>query len=151
MYWMGPRVKTKRRQVEIRAEQDVWLAVGLGTMLARELGMESADCARVETAISEIARNALLHGGGGCVSIEQVTESARCGLRVCAQDVGPGITDTVRALEDGFSTLNSLGIGLGVTKRLMDDFAIRSHPGWGTVITATKWKRNGYVGRKITR
>lgn len=139
---------TKRRRVKIQAEHDVWLAVGLGTMLAHELGMERADCARVETAISEMARNALLHGGGGSISIEQVIESARMGVRVCAQDMGPGIADTVQALEDGFTTQNSLGIGLGVTRRLMDDFSIRSHPGWGTVITATRWKRNGSAETK---
>ena len=54
-------------------------------------------------------------------------------------DSGPGIANVCTALQDGFTTAKSLGIGLGVVKRMMDDFSIRSHPGWGTVMTAVKW------------
>ena len=62
-----------------------------------------------------------------------------------ATDTGPGMADVSKALQDGYSTQNSLGIGLGVTKRLMDDVAIRSHPGWGTVVTVTKWLSDGHT------
>ena len=131
--------RAKCRQIDIETEREVWLAVGIGVGIARELGLEKTDCVRIETVMSEIAHNVLLHGGGGTVSIEAVTERDRCGLRICAQDSGPGIADISRALEDGYTTQNGLGIGLGVAKRMMDDVAIRSHLGWGTIVTVTKW------------
>jgi serine/threonine-protein kinase RsbT len=129
------------RLIDVRAEQDVWLVIAAGTGMARELGMVEADCARVETVLSELAHNIFVHGGGGTVKIGPVIEDQRHGLRICAQDTGPGIQDVSHALQDGFTTRSSLGIGLGITKRMMDDMAIRSHPGWGTVVTVTKWLR----------
>ena len=133
----------KYRQIKIEAEHQVWLAVSIGADIARQLGMVEADRVRIETVISEMANNMLLHAGQGVIRIEAVTARNRQGLRVRATDAGPGMADVSRALQDGYSTQNSLGIGLGVTKRLMDDVAIRSHPGWGTVVTVTKWLSNG--------
>jgi serine/threonine-protein kinase RsbT len=139
---MAPK-ETRYRRMDVRTEHDVWLVIGVGTSMAQELGLMEADCTRVETVISELAHNVLLHGGGGTVTIDPVSRDKRFGIRICARDSGPGITDVSRALEDGFTTRDSLGIGLGVTKRMMDDVAIRSHPGWGTVVTVTKWASNG--------
>ena len=127
------------RHIEIQSQREVWLAISAGAGVARELGLEQADCVRIETVISELAHNVLLHGGGGTIHIKTVSEGERQGLRICARDSGPGISDISQALEDGFTTQDSLGIGLGVTTRMMDDVAIRSHPGWGTVVTVTKW------------
>jgi serine/threonine-protein kinase RsbT len=131
--------KAKYHQIEIEAEHQVWLAVSIGADIARQLGMIEADRVRIETVISEMANNVLLHAGQGTISIEAVSDENRQGVRVQATDTGPGMADVSKALQDGYSTQNSLGIGLGVTKRLMDDVAIRSHPGWGTVVTVTKW------------
>ena len=144
---MMPKIAAKPRRIEIRAEREVWLAISAGASAARELGLEQADCVRIETVISELAHNVLLHGGGGTVDIKAVSEGERQGLRICARDAGPGIPDISQALKDGFTTQDSLGIGLGVTKRMMDDVAIRSHPGWGTVITVTKWINDRHTGQ----
>ncbi len=127
------------RQIKVKGEHDIWLAVGTGSGLARAQGFSEADRARVETVISELAHNLLLHGGGGQITVSPVREGNRRGIQVQAVDSGPGIRDVAEALRDGYTTGNGLGIGLGVVKRMMDDFAIRSHPGWGTTITATKW------------
>jgi serine/threonine-protein kinase RsbT len=127
------------RRIDIERQQDIWFCVGEGARLARELGMTETDRVRVETAISELAHNVLLHGGGGTITVSLVDRESKYGVRVCARDCGPGIPDVSKALEDGFTTGNSLGIGLGIAKRMMDDVAIRSHPGWGTIITVTKW------------
>lgn len=129
----------QRHQVEIEQERDVWLAIGVAASLARQLEFTDADRTRVETVVSEMAHNVLSHGGGGTITIEAAAENGRRGLRLCARDQGPGMPDVSLALQDGFTTADSLGIGLGVTERLMDDVAIRSHPGWGTVITVVKW------------
>ena len=132
------------RRIDINNEQEVWLAIGIGAGVAREMGLADADRVRIETVIAEMAHNVFLHGGGGTITIEPVVEDHRHGLRIRAKDAGPGMADVSQALRDGFSTLNSLGIGLGVTKRMMDDVAIRSYPGWGTIVTVTKWVRNGH-------
>jgi serine/threonine-protein kinase RsbT len=144
---MTLKTKTKCHQIDIDAERAVWLAVNTGASIARELGLTETDRVRIETVISEMAHNVLLHGGGGMLEIEAVEENDRRGLRIRAKDTGPGIADVSEALRDGFSTQNSLGIGLGVTKRMMDDVAIRSCPGWGTVVTVTKWLGNGREDR----
>jgi serine/threonine-protein kinase RsbT len=131
--------RTKKRRINVKRECDVWLAVGAAVDVAQEMGLNEADRVRVETVISEMAHNVVVHGGGGSIEIGLVVENKRCGLRICARDYGPGIRDVSQALEDGYTTQNSLGIGLGVTKRLMDDVAIRSHPGWGTTVTVVQW------------
>ena len=137
--------KTKHHhRIDIDAEQKVWLAIGVGAGMAREMGLADVDRVRIETVISEMAHNLFLHAGGGTITIEPVAANHRQGLRIQAKDTGPGMADVSQALLDGFSTQDSLGIGLGVTKRMMDDVAIRSHPGWGTIVTVTKWVRNGH-------
>jgi serine/threonine-protein kinase RsbT len=130
-----------RRQVKIQAERDVWIAVAAGVHMAREAGFSVPDCTRIETTILELARNILVHAGEGTITLALVSQRERRGLQVCAADSGPGIESVSKALQNGFSTKGSLGIGLGVAMRMMDDLAIRSHPGWGTVATAIKWNR----------
>ena len=129
------------RRIKIIAERDVLIAGSTAATLAQKAELSGTDCARVETCVSELARNLLVHANGGTLTLELVSEANRTGLRVCAMDSGPGISDVSRALQDGFTTQSSLGIGLGVAKRMMDDFSICSHPGWGTSITAVKWNR----------
>ena len=126
-------------RIDVESERDVWSSIREGARMARDLDMTEADCVRVETVISELAHNIFLHGGGGIISLSQIGEDTRHGLRIRAQDSGPGIRCIGQALQDGYTTGDSLGIGLGIIRRMMDDVAIRSHPGWGTVITVTKW------------
>lgn len=133
--------QSQYRRIEVRAERDVLLAAAASAAMAREAGFLAADCARIETAVSELARNQVAHAAGGVVDLEIISNGRFWGMRVCAIDSGRGIEDVNIALQDGYTTRNTLGIGLGVAKRMMDDFSIRSHPGWGTQITAIKWKR----------
>lgn len=135
--------KAKPRQIEVRAEHDVWLAVGAVIAAAQELEIAETDRVRLETVISELAHNVFLHGGGGSIRVESANELGRYGLRIRAQDAGPGIPDVSLALQDGYTTSDTLGIGMGVTFRLMDDVAIRSYPEWGTIVIVTKWLDNG--------
>ena len=107
--------------------------------LAIEVGFSLVDQTKVVTAASELARNALEHGGGGRARIEVVTNGLRRGLRMTFEDEGPGIADVQLALQDGYTTGHSLGLGLGGAKRLVTEFAIVSRPGEGTRISATRW------------
>jgi serine/threonine-protein kinase RsbT len=67
------------------------------------------------------------------------SKHGRKGIVVVASDDGPGIPDIEQAMQDGFSTGRSLGLGLPGARRLMDEFEIVSEPGKGTTITMRKW------------
>jgi serine/threonine-protein kinase RsbT len=98
------------------------------------------DQTKIVTAASEIARNTIDHGGGGTLRIEVLREGQRCGVRLTFADQGPGIADIALAMTDGFTTARGLGLGLSGSKRLCNEFAIKSAPGRGTVVTLARWK-----------
>lgn len=105
-----------------------------------DLGFSLVDQTKIVTAASELARNALLHGGGGTAVIEVFRDGSRRGLRLTFEDAGPGIPDIQQAMRDGFSTVGGLGLGLSGAKRLSNEFAITSAPGRGTRVTIARWK-----------
>jgi serine/threonine-protein kinase RsbT len=107
---------------------------------AVELGFSLVDQTKIVTAASELARNTLLHGGGGRAVMEIVSDGIRRGLRLVFEDTGPGIADIQLAMKDGYSTGGGLGLGLSGAKRLSNEFAIRSVPGGGTTVVITRWK-----------
>ena len=103
-------------------------------------GFSLVDQTKIVTAASELARNTLDYGGGGEVEVQVLANGARSGLRLSFVDRGPGIPDIERALTDGFTSGNGLGLGLGGAKRLSSEFSIDSKPGAGTRVTITRWK-----------
>ena len=105
-----------------------------------EEGFGLVDQTKMVTAASELARNAVDYAGGGVARLEQLVEGARVGLRITFTDHGPGIPDLELALTDGYTTGNGLGMGLGGSRRLVNEFAIESSPGQGTVVTVTRWR-----------
>jgi serine/threonine-protein kinase RsbT len=107
---------------------------------AVELGLNLVDQTKIVTAASELARNTLVHGGGGSAELESLADGARRGLRLTFTDQGPGIADIAQALKDGFTSGAGLGLGLGGAKRLSNEFEIRSQPGAGTVVRITRWR-----------
>lgn len=107
---------------------------------AIELGFSLVDQTKIVTAASELARNTLLHGGGGRAVLEIVGDGVRRGLRLVFEDEGPGIADVQLAMKDGYSTGGGLGLGLSGAKRLSNEFAISSTPGRGTTVVITRWK-----------
>ncbi|MCF6411804.1 anti-sigma regulatory factor [Pseudalkalibacillus salsuginis] len=127
--------------VDVRNEWDIVSARQLGRDLAKDLGFSSVDQARITTAISELARNIYLYAGNGRICIEPIEEGNRRGLRIIANDTGPGIQDIRKVMEDGYTTSGGLGAGLPGVKRLMDEFAIHSTVDVGTEIHITKWLR----------
>ena len=127
--------------VKILNEWDIVAARQVGRNVAKELGFGTVDQARITTTISELARNIYLYAGQGEICIEKLWDNGRTGLRVIAEDKGPGISDIRRVMEDGYTTSGGLGAGLPGVKRLMDEFDIDSEVGVGTKITTTKWIR----------
>lgn len=125
--------------IAIRADVDIISARQRGRDLGAELGFAKTELALIATAISELARNILTYAGQGEIEIAVQEADGRRGLLIVARDRGPGIADIALALQDGYSTSRSLGIGLPGVRRLMDEFEVTSEPGSGTVVRAVKW------------
>jgi serine/threonine-protein kinase RsbT len=104
------------------------------------LGFSLVEQTKMVTAASELARNALDHGGGGKVQLQVLNNEMRRGLKLTFIDEGPGIQDLEQALRDGFSTGNGMGLGLSGAKRLANEFEIESAPGKGTKVMITRWR-----------
>jgi serine/threonine-protein kinase RsbT len=107
---------------------------------AVKAGFSLVDQTKIITAASEIARNTVDYGGGGTLLIELLRENARRGVKLTFSDQGPGIPDLERALTDGYTTGNGLGLGLSGAKRLCNEFAVKSTPGSGTIVTLARWR-----------
>lgn len=107
---------------------------------AQEIGLAIVDLTKVVTAASELARNAIVHGGGGVMCLQIVKRGDRRGLRVSFKDNGIGIPDLDMAMTDGFTTGGGMGIGLPGAKRLVNEFALSSTPSDGTCVTIVRWK-----------
>ena len=111
-------------------------------VVAAESGLSLVDQTKVITAASELARNALVHGGGGTARVEVITSAqGRSGVRIDFTDDGPGIADIDLALTDGWTSGDGLGLGLSGARRLVDEFELNSKPGGGTSVTVVKWSR----------
>ena len=103
-------------------------------------GFSLVEQTKIITAASEVARNTVDYGGGGTLRIETVREGAHRGVRLVFADNGPGIPDVELALRDGYTTGKGLGLGLGGSKRLSNEFYIDTAPGKGTTVTLVRWK-----------
>jgi serine/threonine-protein kinase RsbT len=127
----------------VSSDADVVLARQAVRKWATDLAFSLVDQTKLVTAASELARNALIYGGGGTMRLEALEDGAKKGLRAVFEDQGPGIPDLALAMKDGYTTGNGLGLGLGGAKRLVNDFEIASKVGEGTRIAMTRWKIGG--------
>jgi len=116
-------------RLDITSQLDVITCRQKAREVAINMGFGLADQTRLATAVSELARNALRHAGGGSCLIHAVETDGRYGIQVLISDEGPGIADIKRAMEDGYSTDKSLGLGLLAAKRLVHAMEIDSQPG----------------------
>src|SRR3954466_5927207 len=130
----------KRDSVPIRTESDVVRARQTVRAWAQEVGFTLVDTTKLVTAASELARNIWDHGGGGDMHLEAHQEGDRRGLRLIFVDQGPGIADIDLAMRDGYTTGKGMGMGLGGSRRLVNEFEIESKPKQGTRIAVTRWR-----------
>jgi serine/threonine-protein kinase RsbT len=125
----------------VRSGEDVVRARQIVRSRAMDIGFSLVEQTKIVTAASELARNAVIYGGGGEMHIERLYEGPkRSGLRLTFEDRGPGIADIELALRDGFTTGNGLGLGLNGARKLSHEFDIQSKPGAGTRVTIVRWK-----------
>jgi len=129
-------------ELPIRSGDDVVRVRQQVRVAAAENGLSLVDQTKLVTAASELARNTLVHGGGGTALVEVVkSPSGRAGVKLRFTDEGPGIADIGLALTDGWSSGTGLGLGLSGSRRLVDEFELSSQPGVGTSVVVVKWSR----------
>jgi serine/threonine-protein kinase RsbT len=124
----------------VRSDTDVVTVRQRVRTWAVDQGFGLVDQTKIVTAASELARNALIHGGGGTAKLEALNDGPRKGLRLTFEDRGPGIADVELAMKDGYSTSSGLGLGLSGARRLSSEFEIHSKAGEGTRVTITRWR-----------
>jgi serine/threonine-protein kinase RsbT len=129
-------------ELPIRSGDDVVRVRQQVRVVAAQNGLSLVEQTKLVTAASELARNALVHGGGGTARVDVVTSGAgKPGVRIGFSDDGPGIADVDQALTDGWTSGSGLGLGLSGARRLVDEFELTSKPGRGTSVVVVKWSR----------
>ena len=91
--------------------------------------MRLVDLTKLVTAVSELARNTVVYGGGGDMDWAVLEDGGRTGLRLLFRDEGPGIPDIKLALTDGWTSGGGLGLGLTGARRLVHEFELDTAPG----------------------
>jgi serine/threonine-protein kinase RsbT len=126
--------------VPIRSEQDVVRVRQKVREAAASVRFTLVEQTKIVTAASELARNTLVHGGGGDVRLEVMNGGQPQGIRLTFTDEGPGIPNLELAMKEGYTTGTGLGLGLSGAKKLVSEFSIESETGQGTRVTVTRWK-----------
>lgn len=126
-------------RLKIQSTSDIVTAREQARRLALQAGFSAHDSTLITTAVSEMTRNILEYASHGELMLAVLRNGTRNGMKIVATDAGPGIADIARVMQDGYSSRKGMGIGLPGTKRLMDEFEIRSKLGKGTTVTAMKW------------
>ena len=122
------------------SERDIVMSRQQVRRLTQQLKFSLVDQTKMITAASELSRNTVVYGGGGEMRWEIVTHGAKTGLRLAFEDKGPGIPDIGLALTDGWTSGTGMGVGLSGSRRLVNEFDIRTAVGEGTCVTVTRWK-----------
>jgi serine/threonine-protein kinase RsbT len=130
----------KAETIPIKSSSDVVMVRQRVRVLAIEMKFSLVEQTKIVTAASELGRNTLEHGGGGSLELAVITNGARRGIHLRFIDHGPGMADVALALKDGYTSGSGMGLGLGGSKRLMNEFEIDTKPGSGTTVTAIRWK-----------
>jgi serine/threonine-protein kinase RsbT len=134
-------------RVAINSDADLVTARAAGRAMAERLGFPRPAPTLIATAISEIARNIVVHVGQGEIILKPFEDANRFGLVVIAIDEGPGIRDVEAALRDDYSGRGGLGLGMSGARRLMDDFEVASDAETGTTVTMRKWRFRDELAR----
>ena len=124
----------------LSSEQDIVMSRQTVRKLTQQISFSLVDQTKMITAASELSRNTVVYGGGGEMRWQIVSNGTKTGLRLAFEDKGPGIPDLTLALTDGWTSGKGLGVGLSGSKRLVNEFDIRTAVGEGTCVTITRWK-----------
>lgn len=131
---------TNIETLPLKQETDIVIIRQKVRKAAEEARLGLVSQTKIVTAASEIARNALIYGGGGECQLERTTREGRAAVRLVVADQGQGIADLDQAMVDGYTSGSGLGLGLSGARRLVDYFTIQSAAGAGTTVELWKWK-----------
>ena len=131
---------TSSGELPLGNEHDIVLARQAVRRMAQEQRFSLVDQTKFVTAASELARNALIYGGGGQMKWQVLLDGSKVGVRLSFEDQGPGIPNLDLAMTDGWTSGNGLGLGLTGARRLVNEFELDSRVGVGTRVTITRWK-----------
>lgn len=126
-------------EVRIESEADIVKARTTVRQTATDLGFGLTDVTRIVTAVSELARNIYLYANSGHVRWHVREDTGRSKLELIFEDDGPGIADIDEAIQEGYSTSNSMGHGLSGSRKLMDEFEVESEAETGTTVIISKY------------
>lgn len=116
--------------------------------VATQAGFSEGKVGEIEIIVAEIVSNLVKHGGGGKLLVKPIRQDNIDGIELIGIDNGDGIPDLGRMMNDGVSTTNTLGQGLGAIKRLSTFFQIYTQRGWGTIVLSRVLKETpGYTKR----
>jgi anti-sigma regulatory factor (Ser/Thr protein kinase) len=101
---------------------------------ALKSGITQKRCAELDIVVAEILSNLSKHAQRGELFVKNIVESGQHGIEIISTDQGPGMADVQRVMNDGISTTNTLGGGLGAIKRLTNSLQLYSTKGWGTIL-----------------
>ena len=124
----------------LQGERDIVMCRQQVRKLTQQMRFSLVDQTKMITAASELSRNTVVYGGGGQMRWEILTQGLRTGLRLAFEDHGPGIPDIELALTDGWTSGSGMGVGLSGSRRLVNEFDIRTVVGEGTCVTVARWK-----------
>lgn len=134
------RRRLDTEELQLREQADVVAVRRAVRQRARSLRLSLVEETKLVTAASELAKNALEHGGGGRAVVATLERGPQHGVELVFEDRGPGIRDPDRAVEDGFTTGRGIGLGLGGARRLVHEFELTTRPGGGTRVRVIRWK-----------
>jgi serine/threonine-protein kinase RsbT len=126
-------------RIPVRNETGISLSVMKARSTAAAIGFDEVKCQMIATAVSELANNIIKYAGQGEILMDRIIAGSRVGMEVIARDSGPGIENVEKAMQDHYSSGNTLGLGLPGVKRMMDEFELASEPGTRTTVTIRKW------------
>ncbi len=128
-------------EVPISNYEDIIAARQKVKQFMETMGYSAIARTRIVTAVSELARNIVIHADKGTMSVYRIANANnRNGIQCVFEDHGPGIPDIDLAMKEGFSTANSLGLGLSGAKKLSNEFFIESVVNKGTKVAITEWR-----------
>lgn len=125
----------------IASEISVSVAARNTREYAKKIEFREADVYTLATVVSELATNIIKYAGRGQIHLVHEQRGSQEGIRILAEDQGPGISDTKLAMSEHYSTQGTLGLGLSGIKRMVDEFGIYTSIGNGVKIVVVKWKK----------
>ena len=101
---------------------------------AIEAGMSPSRINELDLIVAEMTSNLFKYSDDGELLLGVFQNGGSPYIELISIDNGPGMINPAKMMQDGMSTSNTLGHGLGSMKRLSDTFELYSQIGWGTIV-----------------